>query len=156
VSDERLPATTALIVGGIASGLHSGAQVCVSKDGVVLADFAVGEVSPGLSMTPNSLTSWMSSGKPLLAVALAQLVERGQIDLEDRVVDHLPKFGANGKDGIKLVHLLTHTSGMTNDRPGRLNLGRACHRTLCHSTTGRMDARRCRRLQCWQRLGHTR
>lgn len=68
MSDERLPATTALIVGGIASGIHSGAQVCVSKDGVVLDDFAVGEVSPGLSMTPNSLTSWMSSGKPLLAV----------------------------------------------------------------------------------------
>ena len=115
--NESLPATVDLIARGTASGLHSGAQVCVSRDGTVVADLVVGEASPGVDMRPTSLTSWMSSGKPLLAVAMAQLVERGQIDLQDRVVDHVPEFGANGKDGIDLRHLLTHTSGLTNDRP---------------------------------------
>ena len=117
MGDERLPATAGLIMGGIASGLHSGAQVCVSKDGVVLADMALGEASPGVSMTPDSLTRWMSSGKPLLAVAMAQLVERGRLNIDDRVVDHVPEFSAHGKDGVNLSHLLTHTSGLTNDRP---------------------------------------
>ena len=120
MGDESLSATAGLIMGGIESGRHSGAQICVSKDGVVVVDIALGEVSPGVSMMSNSLTSWMSSGKPLLAVAIAQLVERDQLRLEDRVVDHVPEFGANGKDGIELLHLLTHTSGMTNDRPEEL------------------------------------
>ena len=111
---------------------------------------------PASDMTPTSLTSWMSSGKPLLAVAMAQLVERGQIDLQDRVVDRVPEFGANGKDGIDLRHLLTHTSGLTNDRPSASTwdelVGAICvSLPVAEWVPGRSGG-----IQCWQRLGHSR
>ena len=45
------------------------------------------------------------------ATALLLLEERGLVDLDDRVCDHLPGFGANGKDGVTVRQLLTHSAG---------------------------------------------
>src|SRR5439155_4970665 len=50
--------------------------------------------------------------------------ERGNLELDDRVVDHLPEFGVHGKDAITVRHLLTHTAGIrggdaiTSQAPG--------------------------------------
>lgn len=53
---------------------------------------------------------WASAGKTLTAVAILQMVEAGQISLDDPVakwIDGVP----NGK-AITVRHLLTHTSGL--------------------------------------------
>jgi CubicO group peptidase (beta-lactamase class C family) len=63
-------------------------------------------------MTPDSMVVWFSMTKPTVAVAVAQQWERGHLELDDRVVDHLPEFAAHGKDTITLRHLLTHTAGI--------------------------------------------
>ena len=55
---------------------------------------------------------WLSSTKPTTAVALAQLWEQGLLDLDDPVARHIPEFAAQGKEGITLRHLLTHTAGL--------------------------------------------
>jgi CubicO group peptidase (beta-lactamase class C family) len=47
-----------------------------------------------------------------VAVAIAQQWERGHLELDDPVVDHVPEFGAHGKHAITLRHLLTHTAGI--------------------------------------------
>lgn len=76
-----------------------------------MADVALGESRPGTPMTPDTLTLWLSAGKPITAVAIAQLVERGQLTFEDLVARHIPEFGAAGKQDITIRHLLTHTAG---------------------------------------------
>lgn len=96
---------------GIQDGLHSGAQVYVSLAGRPVADFAIGEASPGVPMTPESISLWMSSCKPLGAAGLAKLWERGALDLDDPVARFIPEFGLGGKDAITLRHVLTHTGG---------------------------------------------
>ena len=107
---------TELIQQGIESSLHRGAQVCVSQHGKTLAQLAIGEVSPGHPMTDDSIALWMSSGKPVSAVAIMQLVEQGDLDLDDSVAHYLPHFAAHGKSYITIRHLLTHTAGIRTAR----------------------------------------
>ena len=106
-----LPKTLALLEQGRHSILHPGAQVYVSLRGEVLTDIALGEARPGVSMQPETLTLWLSAGKPVTAIAIAQLVERGLLAFDDVVSRHLPEFAQNGKDEITIRHLLTHTAG---------------------------------------------
>ena len=53
--------------------------------------------------------------KPIVATAVMQLVEQGRVLIEDTVANYIPEFGVNGKAGVRLWHLLTHTSGMADD-----------------------------------------
>lgn len=55
--------------------------------------------------------------KPIVAMAVLLLVERGQITLGDRVADYVPGFAIQGKNGIRIRHLLTHTSGLPDMLP---------------------------------------
>jgi CubicO group peptidase (beta-lactamase class C family) len=109
---ERLPGTLEAIERGIGERLHLGAQVYVSLGGEVVADAAVGENRPGEPLTPGHLMLWLSSTKPVAAVAVGQLWERGLLELDDPVARHIPEFAAQGKEAITLRHLLTHTAGI--------------------------------------------
>ena len=108
----RLPRTRRAILDGVRDGLHLGAQLYVSRHGEVIADAAAGESRPGRPLRRDDLVLWLSSTKPVAAVAIAQLWERGRLELDDPVARHVPEFAANGKGGITLRHLLTHTAGI--------------------------------------------
>ncbi|HVT61613.1 MAG TPA: serine hydrolase domain-containing protein [Thermoanaerobaculia bacterium] len=109
---QRLPRTRQAVEEGVRARLHLGAQVYVSQDGTVVADAAAGESRPGEPLTSGHLMLWLSSTKPVTAVAIAQLWERGLLELDDPVARHLPEFAAHGKGAITLRHLLTHTAGI--------------------------------------------
>ena len=96
---------------GVEAGLHLGAQLYVSVAGRPAIDFACGEARDGVPMRTDSLAQWFSSGKPLTAILIAQLSEEGLIELEALVSRYIPEFAANGKEGITIAHLLTHTGG---------------------------------------------
>lgn len=106
-----LPRTSAVITDGIDAGLHTGAQIYVSLDGEVVADDGIGESRPGVPMDRDTITLWMSSTKPITAVAIGQLTESGKLDLDQPVVDVIPEFGVSGKAPITFRHVLTHTGG---------------------------------------------
>lgn len=105
------PGMDSVIVQGIDEGLHLGAQVYVSLHGKVIADTGIGEARPGVPMTRDQMIIWWSMTKPSVAVATAQLWERGAIDLDDRVAVHVPEFAQKGKEAVTIRHLLTHTGG---------------------------------------------
>lgn len=48
--------------------------------------------------------------------ALLKLLGEGAFHLKDRVSYFLPRFGNNGKEEIRIEHLLTHTSGLAAHR----------------------------------------
>ncbi|HYL05565.1 MAG TPA: serine hydrolase domain-containing protein [Thermoanaerobaculia bacterium] len=109
---QRLPRTRQAILDGVRAGLHLGAQLYVSRHGTVIADAAAGDSRPGQPLRRDDLMLWLSSTKPVAAVAIAQLWERGRLELDDPVARHIPEFAANGKGAITLRHLLTHTAGI--------------------------------------------
>ena len=106
-----------LLEQGIQDGLHPGAQLCVSFDGEIVADFAVGEtvIATGASITPDSVMPLFSSAKPITSVAIGVLADSGQLNFDDPVATHIPKFAAHGKSNIQIKHLLNHTSGLADD-----------------------------------------
>jgi CubicO group peptidase (beta-lactamase class C family) len=108
----ELSRTLQLIEQGIRDGSHAGAQLYVSRAGTTFVELAVGESRPGVAMSPNTLNAWLSSGKPVAAVAIAQLWERGRLQLDDPVVRYIPEFAPQGKERVTIRHLLTHSAGL--------------------------------------------
>ena len=91
-------------------GRHKGAQAAISRHGRPVVEYAVGEAAPGVPMTPDSLTAWFSASKPVTAMAIALLYDRGLLALDDPVRRHIPEFG-NGKEACTIRHVLTHMGG---------------------------------------------
>ena len=109
---QRLPKTVEIIETGIRQRLHHGVQIYVSLDGETIVNNVFGENQPGEPLTPDTLTLWLSSGKPLTAFAVLQLVDRGELSLEQTVASVIPEFGQKEKDTVTISHLLTHTAGI--------------------------------------------
>jgi len=53
-----------------------------------------------------------SPTKPFVATAVMMLVQRGLVRLSDRACKYLPEFATSEKRSIRIIHLLTHTSGL--------------------------------------------
>ena len=104
---------------GLRAGLHLGAQLYVSCDGELMIDQAFGQARDGVPMQRDSIMLWFSAGKPLTAVSIAQLVERGKLTWRTRVAEIIPEFAQNGKEALTVWHLLTHTAGMRNADDGK-------------------------------------
>ncbi|CAE7180852.1 lact-2, partial [Symbiodinium microadriaticum] len=107
----ELPLARAALQRGVDEGLHYGAQLAVIFRGEA-ASVCVGEASEGRPLAEDAVLCWSSSVKPLMAIALGLLQERGRLSFEDPVAKHLPAFAKEGKADITLRHCLTHTAGL--------------------------------------------
>ncbi|REJ07485.1 class A beta-lactamase-related serine hydrolase [Microbacterium bovistercoris] len=77
-----------------------------TADGVVALD-AVGDVGVDDSFLLFSIT------KVLTGVTAARAIERGLLTPNTPLTDALPEFGANRDDVVRLWHLVSHTSGIS-------------------------------------------
>ena len=109
---STLPKTSDFIQHGIEHGLHRGMQVYVSRHGEVVANSAVGENEPGQPLTIETLSLWLSSGKPITAVAVLQQIAKRKLTLDQLVSSIIPEFAVKGKNAVTIQHLLTHTVGL--------------------------------------------
>lgn len=109
---DVLPKTESAIKTGIEQGWHLGAQVCVWQDGSLLANAGVGTIDGSVPMDADALNLWLSSGKPIGAVAVKLLERDGLLNLDEPVSIYWPEFGTNGKEAITTRHILTHTAGI--------------------------------------------
>ena len=107
-------------------GLHHGAQLAVYVDGDLVIDFAGGVTGPeGDETTVETRHLLFSCTKPFAGVGLHQLVEQGDLDYDDRVVEHWPEFADEGtqKASITVRQVLSHTAGIPfgefDDQPER-------------------------------------
>ncbi|MCL7032459.1 hypothetical protein MKW94_002469 [Papaver nudicaule] len=93
-----------------------GIQVCAYKDGKVIIDTAAGMLGKydPRPVQPDSLFPVFSATKGITAGLVHSLVDSGKLKLEENVATIWPVFGANGKDNIKVHHVLNHTSGLHN------------------------------------------
>ena len=60
--------------------------------------------------------------KPIVAMAVLMLAERGELKLSDKVIEYVPEFGKHGKNGVRIRHLLTHSSGLPDMLPNNVEL----------------------------------
>ncbi len=98
--------------------LVHGAVYCISHKGKIIAhgslgrNNAFGENTP---MQPDTVFGIASITKVFTATAIMKLVEDGYFNLNDPVSDWLPQFSKKPFSDIKIIHLLTHTSGLYPD-----------------------------------------
>jgi CubicO group peptidase (beta-lactamase class C family) len=85
--------------------LASGVLAVATSDEVVRLE-AFGPVATDSIFLIASIT------KPIFATSVMRLVERGHALLNEPIARHVPEFAANGKQDVRLWHLLTHTSGL--------------------------------------------
>lgn len=76
-------------------------------------------------VTADSIFLIASPTKPIVATAAMMLVERGQLQLDHLATRYLPEFAGGGKEDIRVVHLLTHTSGLPDMLPNNVELRQA-------------------------------
>lgn len=89
----------------IDAGLLPSCQLAIGYEGEVVAAEALGEAGP------DSRFVIFSSTKALVAAAVWRLMAQGLIDTDRHVVDYVPEFGTNGKDGVTVEQVMLHTSG---------------------------------------------
>lgn len=105
-------------------GLYPGSVAVVGHRGRVIARQASGYAvlygdasgtplpeSQRVAVTNDTIYDLASVTKIFTAILLLQEVERGEIDLDERVATYLPEFAAAGKEAVTVRQLLTHTSG---------------------------------------------
>jgi len=81
------------------------AQICVRWRGHVVLDQAFG-------CSPDGLFFLFSASKPLVALAMHMLAERGSLSLDEPVARYWPAFGQQGKQAITIRQVLQHRSGL--------------------------------------------
>ena len=67
-------------------------------------------------MTFDTVFDMASITKPVAtATSAMMLVQDGKLDLNARVVDYLPDFTGDGRDELRVWHLMTHSGGLIPD-----------------------------------------
>ncbi len=82
------------------------------KCGMYLATAGFANKKQQLRPDNQTLYRTASIGKPITAVAIMQLVEKGILDLDIPIQHYLPEFPIKQDGEITIRHLLSHTSGV--------------------------------------------
>jgi len=133
-ANTRLDYITSVVEAHVKAGRIPGAVMLVSQHGRIVYNQAVGAQDPqaGTPMHPDSIFRIYSMTKPIVSVAVLQLVEQGRIQLADPIGTYLPELAglrvgkeeidARGATQLQSVpatrqmtvqDLLRHTSGLT-------------------------------------------
>lgn len=84
--------------------------------------YGFADIEHGIPATPETVFRIGSISKVFTAIAVMQLRDKGKLDLDDPVVDHLPWFTVPPADRydppITIWHLLSHTSGLPHSPEG--------------------------------------
>jgi len=118
---ELADSLRAVLDAGIAASAFPGAYAVVGDSRGVLAEAGAGRIDwrPD-APAPDRRTIWdLASLTKVVGTttALAQLVERRQVELDAPVERYLPEWRGPRQDVVRVRHLLTHTSGLPSFRP---------------------------------------
>jgi CubicO group peptidase (beta-lactamase class C family) len=127
---QRLARASQLLAEETRSGRVSAASILVVRNGTVV-------LHEGFGAKPDAVYLLASISKPVNAVALMILVERGLVSLDDPASHYLPELKGGDRESIRVRDLLSHTSGLPDMLPENTALRRA-HAPLSAFVEGAM------------------
>ena len=101
----------------VAAGDIAGAGLVVWRDGAIAAEHYAGQAAPQLTAGPAVLWPVASISKVYTAGMLMRLVEEGELTLNTPVRLILPEFTGDGRDDVRMRHVVTHSAGLTYESP---------------------------------------
>jgi CubicO group peptidase (beta-lactamase class C family) len=111
--DPAFSAVAKAFAEGFATRGEVGAGLALIVDGRPVVDVVAGTArGSGEPWTAATLVNAYSVVKPLAAACLLVLVERGEVDLDDRVSRWWPELASAGKEVITIRQVLAHQAGL--------------------------------------------
>ncbi|CAI6099145.1 unnamed protein product [Clonostachys chloroleuca] len=113
--DSKFREVQVLLEQFIESGKELGASITVNVDGEEVVDIWGGYANESRTQPweENTIVNVFSCSKTVLSLAAFILVDRGLLDLDEKVAHYWPEFQAQGKGEILVRHLLSHTAGIS-------------------------------------------
>ena len=101
-------------VQNFASGDEVGASACVVHDEKVVVDLWAGAANPqGDPWQQDTIVNVYSTTKTMAALCMLMLADRGMIAFDAPVARYWPEFAQNGKEGVLVQHVMSHSAGLS-------------------------------------------
>ncbi|HET9689889.1 MAG TPA: serine hydrolase domain-containing protein [Acidimicrobiales bacterium] len=113
--DARLEPVRDLLAETLSTGEELGAGIVVDVGGDVVMDVWGGWADEARTVPwgEDTIVNVWSTTKTVTSLAALVLVDRGVLDPYAPVARYWPEFAANGKEGVQVRHLMSHTSGVS-------------------------------------------
>ena len=95
-----------------------GASVFVTLDGEPVVDLWGGDAGPGGgAWAEDTIVNVYSTTKTMASLCVLMLADRGEVDWDAPVARYWPGFEKNGKEGVLVRHVMSHTAGLSGFDP---------------------------------------
>ncbi|MGK0336691.1 MAG: CubicO group peptidase (beta-lactamase class C family) [Candidatus Azotimanducaceae bacterium] len=113
--DPRFGAVKEVLAASIESGTDIGASFAAYIHGEKVVDIWAGhlDVEQSTPWQENTLINVYSTTKTMSFLCAMLLVEQGRLDFDANVSDYWPEFAQNGKENVKVWHLMNHAAGLS-------------------------------------------
>ena len=99
----------------LASGADIGASFAATVEGETVVDLWGGWADEAKTRPweRDTIVNVYSTTKTMTALTALLLADRGELDFDAPVAKYWPEFAANGKDRVKVSHLMSHSAGLS-------------------------------------------
>lgn len=113
--DPKFEKVRILLARNLASGAELGACICVNIKGKNVVDLWGGATNESRSRKwqENTIINVWSVSKTITSLSALMAVDRGLLDVQEKVSRYWPEFAENGKEDVEVRHFLSHTSGVS-------------------------------------------
>ena len=112
-AQDRYEPLRAAFAANLATGVDVGAAVCVTVEGETVVDLWGGFADPAeRPWQRDTLVNVYSTTKTVTALVALLLADRDELDFDAPVAHYWPEFAVNGKQGVKVSHVMSHSAGL--------------------------------------------
>ncbi|HRD45296.1 MAG TPA: serine hydrolase domain-containing protein [Caulobacter sp.] len=114
-TQDRFAEVRTVFEGHLASGEDVGASFCATQDGEIVIDLWGGHADAEKTRpwVEDTIVNVYSTTKTMCALTALLVADRGELDFHAPVAKYWPEFAANGKEGVTVAHLMSHSAGLS-------------------------------------------
>lgn len=114
-TDEKFAAVREQFERNLTDGTDIGASFCVTINGETVVDLWGGWADEERTRPweKDTIVNVYSTTKTMTALTALWLADKGKLDFDAPVAEYWPEFAANGKEGVKVSHLMSHSAGLS-------------------------------------------
>ncbi len=112
---DRFAAVRTAFESNFDSGADIGASFCATVEGETVVDLWGGHADKARTQPwlKDTIVNVYSTTKTMTALTALLIADRGELDFDAPVARYWPEFAANGKERIKVSHLMSHSAGLS-------------------------------------------
>ena len=118
--DERFAEVRDILAKSIDTGSDVGASYALTVDGEMVIDLWGGHLDEEQTAPwqEDTIINVYSTTKTMSFLTALMLADRGELDFDSPVARYWPEFAANGKEDVRVWHVMNHAAGLSGmDEP---------------------------------------